>query len=398
MKKKVLYLSQLFPHPPDSGGKIKTLNTVLTLAKKYRVFAIFISEEKPKPADIKVLTDAGIQVKVFYSSTILASVKDDLLGLFGNFLRGIPHYVFQYTHAPTDKFIQKTIKQFKPDVIHVDHLNMAQYLPAEKKQKWILEHHNVETYLYWTRFVKTAKLTRKLYLFIEMVLTFIFEKKTLPKFDFVFAISEPEKKRLEKIFGVKRAAAQPLVYPAQPIKKTRSKNPNILFVGTLGWPPNEDAVGWFINKMLPSIEKAIPKVEFHVVGRSHPAFEKNLPKQTNIILHGHQANLEPFLAKADVFVLPFRMGGGLRLKSLTALASGLPLVATQLGLEGLAIYNGRECLVTDEPHQFAKTVVKLLRTKTLQQKLGKAALKYIENNHSEKGNRQFLKQYQQAIQ
>jgi glycosyltransferase involved in cell wall biosynthesis len=395
--KKILYLSQLFPHPPDSGGKIKTLNTVLTLAKQYQVYAIFISEEKPRAKDVKVLTDAGIQVKIFYSSTILASVKDDLWGLFGNFLRGIPHYVFQYTHPPAGKFIQQTIKQFQPDIIHVDHLNMAQYLPQEKQQKWILEHHNVETYLYWTRFVNTTKPTRKLYLLIEMVLTYFFEKKTLPKFDFIFAISEPEKKRVEKIFGVKRVAAQPLVYPALPIKKINSKNPYILFVGTLGWPPNEDAVGWFVHKMLPIIEKAVPNVEFHVVGRSHLPFEKTLPKRKNIILHGYQADLTPFLARADVFVLPFRMGGGLRLKSLTALAAGLPLVSTSLGVEGLKLLKNKHYLHAETTEEFANQVIRVLVSKKLAKKLGLSTQPYLKKYHDNDQNRLFLKKYSNII-
>src|SRR3990172_6608038 len=393
--KKMLYLSQLFPSPPDSGGKIKTLNTVLTLAKKYQVFAVFISEEKPADKDIKVLTDAGIKLKVFYSSTILASVKDDLLNLFSHFLRGIPHYVFQYTHPPASAFIQRKIKEFQPAIIHVDHLNTAQYLPEIKKEKWILEHHNVETYLYWTRFVSTTKPTRKLYLLIEMVLTYLYERKTLPKFDFVFAISEPEKKRLEKIFGVKHVAAQPLVYPARPIKKKRSKNPTILFVGTLGWPPNQNAVGLFINKMLPTIEKKIPGVEFHVVGRSPPPFEKTLSKKKNVFLHGYQADLEPFLARADVFVLPFRMGGGLRLKSLTALSASLPIVTTNLGVEGLAVRHNQECLIVDQPDKFARAVIRVLQSTALQKKLRRSGLTYVAHHHREKGNQQFLTKYQQ---
>lgn len=391
--KKILYLSQLFPQPPDSGGKIKTLNTVLTLAKHYQVYAIFISEEKPKPEDIKVLTDAGMRVKVFYSSTILASVKDDLWGLFKNFLRGTPHYVFQYTHTPAGKFIDRVIKQFKPDIIHVDHLNMAQYLPKEKNEKWILEHHNVETYLYWTRFANTAKPTRKFYLLIEMVLTYFYERKMLPRFDYVFAISVPEKKRLQQIFGVKNVAAQPMVYPAKLVKKIPNKNPTILFVGTLGWPPNEDAVGWFITSIFPQIEKQVPKVEFHVVGRPHPSFEKTLPQRKNVIFHGYQANLKPFLAKANVFVLPFRMGGGLRLKSLTGLAAGLPMVATHLGIEGLQVRNNQECLIADRPTSFAKAVIKVLQSKKLQQQLSRKALAYIRQHHSQKGNAEFLTLY-----
>lgn len=395
--KKILYLSQLFPHPPDSGGKIKTLNTVLTLAKKYKVQAIFISEERPSPADIKVLTDAGIKVKVFYSSAILASVKDDLSGLFKNFLRGIPHYVFQYTHRPAGDFIQKTIGKFNPDIIHIDHLNMAQYLPKIKKQTWILEHHNVETYLYWTRFIHTNKPTRKLYLLMEMALTYIFEKRTLPKFDYIFAISQPEKLRLKKIFGANKVAVQPLVFPPAPVKKSPHKNPIILFVGTLGWPPNEDAVGYFIKRIFPLVEARIPRVEFHVVGRSHPPFEKTLAKQKNIIFHGYQPKLMPFLAQTDVFVLPFRMGGGVRLKALTALSAGVPLVSTPLGVEGLTLSQKKHYLSAHSDQKFADAVIAVIGSRKVANKLRINSLQYLRKHHHLNQNDKFLKEYQSII-
>jgi hypothetical protein len=158
--KKILYLSQQFPQPPNSGGKIKTLNSLLTLSKKYLVFAVFISDEKVKKKDLKILTDAGIQVKIFYKPSIRVSVKNNLGQLLKNYLLAKPYYVFQYAHTPAADFIEKTINFFDPNVIHVDHLNMSQYLPQVKTQKWILEHHNVETYLYWTSFFNTKKLLR----------------------------------------------------------------------------------------------------------------------------------------------------------------------------------------------------------------------------------------------
>jgi glycosyltransferase involved in cell wall biosynthesis len=150
--------------------------------------------------------------------------------------------------------------------------------------------------------------------------------------------------------------------------------------------------------MLPIIEKQIPNVEFHVVGRSHPPFEKTLPNKKNLILHGYQADLAPFLAKADVFVLPFKMGGGLRLKSLTGLSTGLPIISTPLGIEGLAGRLNHEYLVTDQPKKFARMVVRVLQSTKLQKKLGKNALVYIARHHSKKGNAVFLNQYQQITQ
>lgn len=396
--KKILYLSQLYPYPPDSGGKIKTLNTLRALARRYKIFAVFISEEKPNQQGVAELTGLGIGVKVFYSSKVLASVKDDLWGLVWHFVRGVPHYVFQYTHRPAFSYIHRTIEAFQPDVIHVDHLNMAQYLPKEKNQIWILEHHNVETYLYWTRFVHTKKVTRRLYLLIEMVLTYFFEHRMLPRFDHIFAISDPETARMRKIVGVPNASTQPLVYPPRPVRQRPHPRPTILFVGTLGWPPNEDAIEWFLYRMFPLITEVIPGVEFHVVGRLNKALQCRLPRIHNVFFHGYQKDITAFLARADTCVLPFRMGGGLRLKSLTALSAGVPIVSTPLGVEGLSVRHGQECLIAADPKELAGETVRLLLSASLRNRLRRNGLRYVSRYHGAEQNNDFLRHYHTILQ
>lgn len=390
-KKKILYISQLYPYPANSGGKIKTLNTLLALVKKYQVFAIFISEENPIQKDLAYLEKRGIQVKVFFSPTILASVKDDLVGLFFKFIHGIPHYVFQYTHDEAFPYIKKAIIEYNPDIIHIDHLNMSQYLPKHKKRVWILEHHNVEAYLYFTRFISTRKVTRKFYLFIEMVLTYFYESKMLRKFDHIFTISLPEEKRVKNMYGVSRVSTQPIVSTVRPIKKVLHSNPRIGFVGTMGWPPNEDAIEWFLKDIFPKIKAKIPDAQFHLAGKPGVRY---IPKgEAGIYFHGFLANIDPLLARIDVFVLPFRMGGGLRLKALTALSAGIPLVTTSLGIEGLNVQNGKQCLIANNAQDFADNVVKLIESKKLRNELSGNALRYITIHHDGKKNGVFLEEY-----
>lgn len=391
MKKKILYLSQLYPYPPNSGGKIKTLNTLLALAKAYEVHAVFISEEAPKKSEIDFLERKGIVIKVFYSTVILASVKDDYLGLFSKFIRGIPHYVFQYTHGPAFPYIAQKIIDLKLDVIHIDHLNLSQYLPDKKNEIWILEHHNVEAYLYWTRFVHTRKLTRKLYLFIEMVLTYIYEYRTVRKFDHIFAISKPEELRTRRMYFIDNVSTQPMVSLGKPVKKKIHAHPRLGFIGTMGWPPNEDAIEWFLCKIFPKIIQVIPDVKFHIIGKPGLRYIPRVQRQ--IVFHGFQKSLEPLLSRTDVFVLPFRMGGGLRLKALTALSAGLPIVSTPLGIEGLQVQNGKECVIVSDANSFACEVVRLLQNRKLRMNLRRNALLYIASHHGNKNNRLFLEEY-----
>ncbi len=403
-RRKILFLSQVYPYPDDGGGKIKTLNTLKALAKKYDVWAIFVSEYKPTILEKQFLERMGIRVTVFYNPAILNSVKDDLRGLAWNFMRGRSHYLFQYTHPPAFPFILKAIRSFLPDIIHVDHLNMAQYLPSIKRERWVLEHHNVESYLLWTRFVSSGKLTRKLYLAIETSLTYLFERKTLKKFDHIFAISKPEADRVKSFYGVNTVTAQPLVYPVIKIehkRKTGTSNPYLLFIGGLGWPPNEDAVLWFATTMLPLIIKKIPDVEFHVVGKLHANVTNKLlnnPHLKNIFLHGYQKNLRPFLSQADIFVLPFRMGGGVRLKALTAMAAGLPAVSTSVGVNGLDVKPGKEFLLANSPEKFAQAIIKLAANTQRRKHLSKNVLTYMKQTHSLKQNTVFLREYEKVTQ
>lgn len=397
-KKKLLYLSQVFPYPADGGGKIKTLNSLKTLAKEFDVFAIFVSEKKPSKSDLNHLKKMGIsKIKVFFNKDILRSVKDDYLNLIKNFLKLTPHYVFQYTHRNAFEYISKTIKSFRPDIIHVDHINIAQYLPKEKNEIWILEHHNLEFYLLWTRFLHSSRLTRKMYLLIETTLTYLFESRMLGRFDHIFTISHQEVIRTKRFFKIKSIASQPLVYPITKLKKIKSKVPYILFIGNICWPPNEDAIEWFITKMFPQILQRVPNAELHVIGKNNPNVTRRLPKNNQIFLHGYKKNLNKYLQTADIFVLPFRMGGGVRIKCLTALSAGIPIVSTELGIEGLKLIKDKHYLAANDENKFVNQVINLLKSNLLSTKMSKNQIKYLKENHSQKENNKWLKIYKEII-
>src|SRR3989344_1548189 len=395
-RKKILFLSQMFPYPPVSGGLIKTLNTLKALSKRYEIHAVFITDALPPPQALTRFKSMGIHVTYFVSKQIRASLKEKFWEVLACYLRGIPFYVYQYTHKSVFEYVLQTIERVMPDIIHVDHLNLSQYLPKIKYQTWILEHHNVESYLYWTRLLQARKMTRVLYLLIETALTYRYERFMIKKFDHVFAISKPEEARIRSMFGVENVSTQPLSYTEPRIYPKSHKGKNILFVGVLDWPPNEDAIQWFVNDILPIVVQKIPEVHFHLVGRLGPRY---VPKSTDhVTVHGFQKYLTQFLSEADVFVLPFRMGGGLRLKALTALSSGVPVVTTPLGVEGLEVTSGIECLIAKTSESFAHAVVRILEDDFLRKKLRQHAIRYMRDAHGEKNNGQFLSMYRMVTQ
>ena len=162
-------------------------------------------------------------------------------------------------------------------------------------------------------------------------------------------------------------------------------NKNILFVGLLSWWPNKDGFIWFYKKVFPFIKKVIPQVKFYVVGRGKKYFKKIVSQnEKNIVFTGYVKNTKPYLKKAGVFIIPLRMGSGIRIKALTAMARGIPVVSTKMGVKGLGVKNNKEVLVSDGPKTFAKAVIKILKNKKTALCLSKNAQQFIKKNYNEK--------------
>ena len=397
-KKKLLYLSQCFPLPLDGGGRIKTFNTLQTLSSQFDIFAVFVSERKASQKELEKFSKLGIKVKIFKTKLMAESIKEDYLKLAWNYLQLRPHFVYQYRYKPSFTWIKDKIKEWQPDIIHVDHINSAQFLP---KKKWlkkncltmpilILENHNLDHVLFFTRFRETKKLIRKIYLLLEGSLNLLYGEINYRRFDHIFSISASETSYLSQ--KCKSVSTQPLVYPLKAVKPSKHKIYDILFIAYLEWPPNEVAVRWFSEKILPLINREMPEITFHVVGNKNPRLA-DLKHNKNIIFYGHQKNIDQFLAKSKVFILPFKTGAGVRLKSLTALQNGIPIVSTKLGVDGLKLINKKHYLLAETEKEFAEKVIELLKNEKLRKKISSAQKQYFLENHSAKNNKQFLASY-----
>jgi len=397
-KKKLLYLSQCFPLPLDGGGRIKTFNTLKTLSKEFKIFAVFVSERNANKKELDKFEKLGIKLKIFKTKLMAESIKEDYLKLAWNYLQLRPHFVYQYRYVPSFRWIKEKIKNWQPDIIHVDHINSAQFLPKKswlkknclKMPTLILENHNLDHVLFFTRFKESKKIIRKIYLLIEGSLNWLYGEINYRRFDHIFAISDSEVSYLSK--KCKSVSTQTLVYPLKKAQLSFTKKYDILFIGYLEWPPNEVAVRWFIEKILPLINKKIPKAKFHVVGNKNPKLD-DLKINKNVIFYGHQKKLNLFLSKSKVFVLPFQTGAGVRIKSLTALQNGIPIVSTKLGIDGLNLTKNQHYLAAEANQEFANAVVVLLKNKNLREKISNAQKKYFELNHATKNNKKFLKEY-----
>jgi hypothetical protein len=203
-------------------------------------------------------------------------IKENYFKLAWNYLQLRPHFVYQYRYLPSFAWIKAKINTWQPEIIHVDHINSAQFLPkkswlksnCKKTPKLILENHNLDHVLFFTRFKETKKLIRKIYLLLEGSLNWLYGEINYKRFDHIFAISDTETKYLAKKY--KSVSTQKLIYPLKKARMATNQQYDLLFIGYLEWPPNEVAVRWFVEEVLPLINQQIPKSKFHVVGNKNP--------------------------------------------------------------------------------------------------------------------------------
>jgi glycosyltransferase involved in cell wall biosynthesis len=202
--------------------------------------------------------------------------------------------------------------------------------------------------------------------------------------DVTLAISEPERQLLLDLVPEVVVETLPNVFiiPQAPPSGIIGRQ-GLLFLGGFWHQPNTDAVLWFVDEILPLIRAEAAEVVFRIAG-SNPTREViALGDRPGVEVLGYVPDLTPIFDAARVFVAPLRFGAGMKGKVGHAMISGLPVVATGIGAEGMGIEDGRHLLVADGPQDFADRVVTLLREDALWLSLQEQGRALIEATLSE---------------
>jgi glycosyltransferase involved in cell wall biosynthesis len=169
----------------------------------------------------------------------------------------------------------------------------------------------------------------------------------------------------------------PLIMDVQGARKTYQERRDIVFVGGYQHTPNVDAVKYFAEEVMPLLRKKIPGVRFYVVGSKPPEEIKALESE-DIIITGFVKNLTSFLEKMRVSVAPLRYGAGIKGKIGTAMAVGLPVVATSLAAEGMSLTEGENILVADSAEGLADTLAKIYQDEALWSRISENGIVFAE--------------------
>jgi glycosyltransferase involved in cell wall biosynthesis len=211
-----------------------------------------------------------------------------------------------------------------------------------------------------------------------------YEHRVWSDVDFIFNVT----RRLSKIMVDQVKALDPdkifyfpvFVEPLSTEFQVKSNiSPEVLYIGTVHYPPNLSGLQWFLRSVWPHVLAACPNARLNIVGRGG---EHLLPVDPSVSIHSYVENVEDFYQNATVFVVPLFSGSGIRLKILDAFNHGIPVVSTKVGYEGLEITEGRDILVSDESLKFAEHIAYLLNTYDARRYLIQNGKNFINTNHN----------------
>jgi glycosyltransferase involved in cell wall biosynthesis len=191
--------------------------------------------------------------------------------------------------------------------------------------------------------------------------------RALPYFDRALVSSPVEAQRVLDRSPIASLAVIPNAAPrkAMPVRSPRGSNgpARLLFVGNLGYPPNEDATEFLCREILPRLRSLTTRpFEVIVAGGGASSEIAAIAKTSDVTLRGPVGDLSSLYADTDVAVVPLRAGGGTRIKVLEAFAYGVPVVATPIGMEGIAAVSGEHAMIAETPESFAEACLALVAT------------------------------------
>jgi glycosyltransferase involved in cell wall biosynthesis len=220
------------------------------------------------------------------------------------------------------------------------------------------------------------------------------ERDELPRFHRVYVCSDDDRRALARHLGARRVVVIPNAVSIPRSVAARRRGPafTLLFVGTLGYYPNEDAAIFFCREVLPRIRGAVERpVRALIVGSNPPEKVRALAQDHDVTVTGTVPDLGPYYAGADAVVVPLRAGGGTRIKVLEAFSYRRPVVSTTVGAQGIEATPGTHLLIGDTPRAFAAHCVRLTRSPELGRSLAARAFQFVTTHHTPAHIRELLR-------
>lgn len=373
---KVAFISPVFLFPADAGGKIRTGNILRGLKESGRFDITLLSPATPaQQRDWQGELDKQCDRFVGWQPSPPRPRWRRAPGL----LSSLPINVVADRTPAAVAAVEQVLASDKFDVVVFDFVHAAVLRPAHLGGATVCFTHNVEAEIF-ERHAKTAASAPLRWLWGSQAAKMRrFEREALGRFTRVVAVSERDAKKFAAQ-GLTTARAIPTGVDLDFFswQAPAGGSPVVVFTGSMDWEANVDGIRFYIDEVWPRVRAQVPHAQLRVVGKNPPAalVQRNVP---GVSFTGFVDDVRDHARDAQAFVIPLRVGGGTRIKAFEAMAMGLPVVSTTIGIEGLDVDHGTHFLRADSADELATATCRLIGDVALQLKLSRAARALVED-------------------
>jgi polysaccharide biosynthesis protein PslH len=384
---KLLFLAQVLPFPPDSGVAIRTYHVLRLLARHFDVTALcFYRARAQGVAEGGVDRSLAALSRFARVEAFPIPQEHSRVRLLLDHARSAAarraYTVYAYRSAAYRRRLEQILRTERFDLVHLDSLDLADYLPLLARLPVVCVHHNVESRLLRRRSEGESSGWRRRYLAHQAELLEREERRWCSRIVLNVTVSEDDRSALERVAGGGRFIVVPNGVDVTEFTPDPGANDSVAYIGGTEWFPNVDALEFFGEQILPLIGNGDGPPAVRWVGRASPEEQRAYADRFGVELTGYVPDVRPYLRDAACAVVPLRIGGGTRLKITTAWAMGKAVVSTSVGCEGLAAVEGENILIRDSAPAFAAAVVEVLHDDSLRERLGRGARRTAEERYS----------------
>ena len=380
---RVLHFAPRVCWPLDTGAKLRNFHLARVLAERasLTLLAFGDSEQTHEAPDfydrvITVARDSGY------------SFSKIVRGAFGR----TPLPILNYTTDAMKQALAHALNESDFDLVQIESIHLMEYLPiiraARHRPLVICDWHNVESELMQRYSEREKNPLRRAYAYRTARKMSEFEHQAMTEFDAHVVVSERDAEQLRsanphaRIFIIENGVDVAHYFNRNAQSAVPALTPNrILFVGSMDYHANCDAVVDFAREVWPRVHERRPELRFTIVGRDPSAAVRELASIPGIEVTGTVDDVRPFYREAVAAIVPLKIGGGSRLKILEAMAAGVPVISTRLGAEGIDVKNRENVLLAETASEFRDAITEIIDDHELRDRLLKTGRELVNEHY-----------------
>jgi polysaccharide biosynthesis protein PslH len=370
---RLLFLLPSVPDPADSGARLRNLMLLRLAAEAHTVDAIAFGQPEQRASLARLAERTQI---------VAPLPRRTMWQRSGEMARSrLPDMAERLWSAE----LAEAVRCLAPeaDLLQAEGIEMARYLSLAPAQKRVYDAHNPEFLLQRRLSEAAPSIPARLYSRMQWQRLERFERAVVRTSSLTLAVSQHDANQLRALADGACVSVVPngVDAHAYPLREALVGH-DLLFLGKLDYRPNADAVRWLLRAVLPGIFESAPQARLFVVGANPPRWLVEAgQRDARIAVTGYVVDERPYLRRCCALLLPIRIAAGARLKALVAMASGVPIVSTALGMEGLAAVPGTDYIRAESAGEWVRSLQRLLGDKDTRQSVARSARAVVEQRY-----------------